>query len=613
MFRESNPAEISVSAAQMGPKNLTFKGFLGLLWYLIHPFKKQLTFAVISLILAAGVVLCLGWGIKHFPDLNAMNSGTLFNIGSIGVFLGFNVLILTIASFGRSYYFSWISERAILRLREKMFAHLLRLDIGFFESSRSGELISRINNDPLLIQIVLGTSLGIALRNFIMFIGGVIMMSMSSPKLSLYTLAIVPIILIPIGFLGKKVRAVSRLTQDKLARLNGFLEERIDYIHTVQAFSHEKYDRNNFAEQSQEAFYQAIHRNKLRALLACSIILLVFVSIGSILWAGYRDVLAGTMKGSELSAFIFYAILVASTAGSFGELYADIQRATGAFERIIEFLNLSSAIKQLPRSKRRKLPSPPRGILAIHNVSFAYPSHPDRVVLKNFTFSVAPGEKLAIVGLSGAGKSTVLNLLMRFYDPQSGVIFMDGLDIKEVGLEELRARISIVAQEPAIFADTLYNNLSYGNPNADLDQMWDVLRAAHLDEFVYSLPRGLDTFVGTKGVRLSGGQKQRLAIARALLRDAPILLLDEATNALDAQSEQGVQAALKHLLKHRTTIMVAHRLSTILSADRIMLIDKGRLSAIGTHAELMHSSDLYKKLVTLQFHTPQAMVSGKFA
>lgn len=603
MLREPSSVELSslpLDTSKGGANHLSTKVFFGLLWDLVRPFKKEMILASLSLVLAAAVVLCFGWGLKYIPDFNNQFENDMpLKIGLYFV-LG-NIIVLTLASFGRSYYFSWISERAVLRLREKMFNHLLKLDVGFFEYARSGEIMSRLNNDPLLIQIVLGTSLGVALRNFIMFVGGATMMALTSSKLSLYIVGIVPILIIPISIFGRSVKKLSRQVQDTLGGLNGFLEERIDFIYTVQAFNHEKNDKKTFINKAVDVFYLATKRNKMRALLACCVIFLVFLAITSILWVGYMDVQKGSLQMKELVSFIYYAILVASTSSSFGELYADIQRASGALERIIEFLNTSSSIKQLPKSKRRSMPKPGRGIIAVHNVSFAYSSQSDRVVLKDLTFSVSPGEKIAIVGLSGAGKSTILSLLMRFYDPQSGVIFMDGLDIRDVGLEELRSRISIVTQEPAIFADTLYNNLLYGNPDASVDDIWIALKHAHLDDFVYNLPKGLDTFVGPRGVRLSGGQKQRLSIARALLRNTPILLLDEATNSLDAQNEQGVQAALRQLLQNRTTIVVAHRLSTILSSNRILLIDKGRVSAMGTHAELMHHSELYKKLITLQF------------
>lgn len=564
----------------------------------LRPYKVKMVYALAALSLAASTVLALGWGLKALIDYGFINDSTIslnFILG--GLLIG--VILLAIASFGRTYYVSWIGERVITDLRRDVFNHILGLEVSFFEQIRSGELISRLTTDTSLIQIVIGTSAAIAIRNFLLMVGGLSMMFITSPKLSFFSLCVVPLIIFPIIYFGRRVRLHSKFSQDRIAEMGGYIDETLNNIRTVQAFTHESIDRSTFYDYSELAFTASVHRIIARSWLSCLVMLLVFAGISFVLWAGGKDVIEGHMTAGDLSSFIFYAVVVAGSAGSFSEIMGDLQRAAGASERLIELLVMKPAAPE--ELIERVLPKKARGILAIHNISFSYPSHPHNIVLKGLTLSVAPGENLAIVGLSGAGKSTVFSLLLRFYNPQSGTIHLDGVNIKDVSMADVRSRIGFVSQEPAIFSTTIYENILYGKPDATEADVWQAAEAVNLGNFLRGLPHGIHTLVGTRGIKLSGGQKQRLAIARAILRNPSVLLLDEATNALDAESEQAVQQGLKHLISTRTTIVIAHRLATVLQADRIVVLDKGEVQAVGTHAELISQDGLYRRLATLQF------------
>ncbi len=564
------------------------------------PYRRPLTFAVLSLVLAASMVLSLGWGLRYLIDqgFSQENSGTL---DLILLLMGGAVVLLAIASFGRSYFIGWVGERVVTDLRQQVFSHLLSLDVGFFEMIRPGELVSRLTTDTTLIQVVLGGSAAAAIRNFLLLAGGLAMMVATSPKLTFLTLVIVPFVVIPILIYGRRVRHLSRLAQDRMADVGGFLEETLGGIRTCQAFMHEEQDRGQFKEQTEKAFGVAVQRIHLRSLLACLVMTLVFGGVSLVLWSGGRDVMAGALQPGQLSAFIFYAIVVASSAGSFSEIVADLQRAMGALDRLQELLATTPGLKPATPRTPRKLPVLSNGVVAFHNICFAYPDNPERPVLDNVTLSAAPGEKIALVGPSGAGKSTILSLLLRFYSPQSGAIYLDGMDVRDVEVSDVRARMGLVPQDPVIFSQSLYDNILYGRPRASEAEVCKALELAHLRDVVENLPQGIHTLLGTKGVRLSGGQKQRVAIARAILRDPAILLLDEATSALDSESEDLVQKSLNHLMATRTTIVIAHRLATVLKADRIIVMDRGRINAVGTHAELISEDGLYRRLAMMQY------------
>ncbi|MBI1954410.1 MAG: ATP-binding cassette domain-containing protein, partial [Proteobacteria bacterium] len=526
------------------------------------------------------------------------------------IHLGLSVILLALASYGRSYFVSWLGERVITDLRQDLFKHLLHLDIGYFEQHKSGTLVSSLTTDTTLIQVLVGTSVAIALRNILLLIGGFIMMLIVSWKLSFIACGIVPIVLVPIILYGRRVRQLSQETQASIADVGGIIEETLNNLRLCQAFTHEKYDQLAFNDTSEKAFRISVRRIHARSIMAAMVILLVFSGVSVILYQGGQDVLLNHMTPGSLSAFLFYAIVVASSTGSLSEIINDLQRAAGACERIINIFKTQPTVKEalLPKS----LPYPSRGILAIHNINFAYPSRQNFFTLKEFTLSIAPGEKVARVGPSGAGKSTVFSLILRFYDPQVGTIHFDGVNIQEVSLQDLRRRIAFVPQEPILFSTSIYENIRFGNPSASGEAIWQACEAAYLTDFIQSLPKGIHTSIGVKGVKLSGGQKQRIAIARALLRDPSLLLLDEATSALDSQSEEYVQKSLKSLMKNRTTLVIAHRLATVLQSDRIVVLNQGRIEAVGTHAELISEDGLYRRLATLQFHDGLVLGEKKF-
>ncbi len=608
-MREKSEHDFALQEKRPSGRNhplLSFKEF-ALLKHFLSPYKSKIALAFLSLLLASSMVLALGSGLRYLID-NGLVEQTSEQLPTILTYLGMAVGLLALGSFGRTYYVAWLGERVANDLRREAFQHILQLEVSFYEQIRIGELISRLTTDTSLIQILVGTSVAIAIRNLLLLSGGVIMMISISTKLSLYCLAVVPLVIIPIVLLGRRVRHHSKLSQDRLADIGGYIDECLNQIRTVQAFNHEAIDKLIFRNYSENAFAAAVKRSRARALMAAIVMTLVFSAVGLVLWLGALDVASLQLTAGDLSAFIFYAVVAAGAAGSFSELFGDLQRAAGATERLLELF--SFPISAANQQQKRSLPITSRGILAMHNVSFAYPSHPERAVLKKVTLSVAPGENLAIVGPSGAGKSTIFSLLLRFYDPQSGSIYVDGMDIKDASVQDLRNRIGVVSQEPALFSTTIYENILYGRPNASEEEIWRAAEVVKLGDFLSILPHGIHTVVGTRGVRLSGGQKQRISIARAVLRNPSILLLDEATNALDAESEQAVQNGLKHLMKTRTTIVIAHRLATVLNADRIVVLDQGEIKAVGTHAELISHDGLYRRLATLQFADSIALSRG---
>ncbi len=485
-----------------------------------------------------------------------------------------------------------------------MFDHLLTLSPGYFEMTRTGEVISRLTNDTTLLETVIGSSASMAIRNLLLLIGGLVMLALTSLKMTLMVLAGVPLVIVPIILFGRRVRKLARATQDRVGDVGAYVDEAMHEIRTVQAYRHEEVDRARFAERVEAAFETARQRIRQRAMLVAAVIVLVFGAIGIILWIGGHDVVAGRISAGQLSAFVFYAVIVAGAVGTISEVVGDLQRAAGATERLFELLETKAEIRAPEHPVA--LPTPARGTVTFSGVTFHYPSRPDAAALAAFSLDVAPGEKVALVGPSGAGKTTVFALLLRFYDPQRGAVRIDGVDVRAADPADVRARLAIVPQDPVIFATSVTENVRYGRPDATEAEVRAACEAAYAAEFIERLPDRYASDLGERGVRLSGGQRQRLAIARAILADRPILLLDEATSALDAESERVVQLALERLMAGRTVLIIAHRLATVRHADRIAVMDAGRIVDTGTHDELLRSSALYARLAALQFAPAKA-------
>ena len=593
----AEPKTPDAHATEPAPKGIERLRALTILLRFAAPYRQRMVYFGLAMMVSAGCFLVIGQGLKQVVDRGfsggdpaALNHGLFFLLGVI--------VVMATATWARFYLISWLGERVIADIRRKVFSHLLTLSPAWFEQTRTGEMISRLTTDTALLEQIVGTSVSMALRNGVLGAGALVMLMLTSWKLTLLVMLTVPVVIVPIVLFGRRVRKLARASQDRVADLGSYVDEALHEIRTVQAYGHEETDRKLFGRRIEAAFDTARQRIRVRASLISAVIVLVFAGIGIILWIGGHDVLAGQLTGGELSAFVFYAAMVASAAAAMSEVMGDLQRGAGAAERLIEILDTHPAVV-VPENP---LAFPPAGgAVAFDAVTFHYPSRPAIPALEDFTLAIAPGEKLALVGPSGAGKSTVFQLLLRFYDPQSGTIRIDGIDIRRADPVQLRNRIALVPQEPAIFAANVTENVRYGRPEAtDADVRW-ACDAAFATEFVERLPEGFDTYLGERGVRLSGGQRQRLAIARAVLSDRPILLLDEATSALDSESERMVQIALERLMESRTTLIIAHRLSTVKSVDRIAVIDQGRLIGSGTHEELLVSNPLYARLAELQF------------
>ena len=581
------PRNLRHSLAQLRP----------LLRYL-RPYRWRVAGAGISLVLSSLLVLLVGGGLRHIVDQGLRTGDATRLDATVGAFVG--VVVLLAASTGiRFYLVSWLGERVVADLRVAVFHRVIAMSPAWFETTRTGEVLSRLTTDTELLQTVIGSSLSLALRNSLTLMGALVMMLVTSPKLTAMVLVVVPLVVVPILFFGRRVRRLSRQSQDRVADIGAFAEEAINAIRTVQAFTHEDLDRQRFSARVDDTFAAAKARISVRALLMASVIGLAFGAVAVVLWVGGYDVIAGRMTGGALSAFVFYAILTAVSAGTVSEVVGDVQRAAGAAERLLELLATTPDIAA--PAHPAPLPQPPRGEVTFERVTFHYPARPLQASLEDFSLTVAPGETVALVGPSGAGKSTVFQLLLRFYDPSSGSVKVDGVPIRDADPAAIRRRVGLVSQDPMIFGASAADNIRYGRPDATDAEVRAAAQAAAADEFLDRLPDGFDTFLGEKGVRLSGGQRQRLAIARAILRNPPILLLDEATSALDAESERLVQAALEHLATGRTTLVIAHRLATVLKADRIVVIEEGRIVAQGTHQTLIEAGGLYARLAALQF------------
>ena len=564
----------------------------------IMPYKLQLAGASIALLFAAATVLAMGAGLRFLID-EGFAEGKPLLLDRAVIVLVVVVILLAGASYARFYLISWVGERVVADLRVAVFNHVIGLNLAFFETRSSGEILSRISTDTTLVQTVVGSSVSVALRNVLLFVGGMILLLITSPKLTGLVLLVIPFVIIPIIVLGRKVRTLSRYSQDRVADIGSHVEEILTGIRVVQAFSHEILDKIKFSKRVESAFDTAVERVRKRALLTAVVIAFIFGAVAIVLWIGGRDVLAGRISGGELSAFVFYAIVVAGSTGALSEVVGELQRAAGAMDRLNELLLVASNIK-VP-SEPKEFPEKVSGAITLNRVNFHYPSRPEQLALNDFSLEIKPGETVALVGPSGAGKSTVFQLLLRFYDPVSGDIKLEGVSLDQTDPRAVRKQIGLVPQDGVIFSENVLENIRYGRPEATEAEIKLAAEAANAAGFIDKLPKGFNTNLGEKGVQLSGGQRQRLAIARAILRDPAVLLLDEATSALDAESERFVQRALDSIMVDRTTLIIAHRLATVLSADRIIVMEEGRAIASGGHDELLKSCPLYARLANLQF------------
>ena len=560
--------------------------------------KGMLSAALLALLISAAATLAIPLAVRRMidlgfsgiePDLIDKYFATLVGVG----------LILALASAARFYCVNWLGERVVADMRRDVFRHLTGLSPAFYETAHSGEVMSRLTADTTQVKAAAGTVISQALRNLLILIGACSLMVVTSPKLSLAVLIAIPVIVLPLVAYGRAVRALSREAQDTLANASAYASESLGQLRVLQAFTQEGAVTKRFGEAVERSFAAADARAKARAGLTGIAIFLVVASVVGVLWYGAQDVLSGAMTGGRLSQFVLYALLAAAAVGELSEVWGEVSQAAGAAERLAELLSIETKIKSPLHPK--KLPSPPRGEIAFENVVFSYPLRPETSALKGVSFEAAKGERVAIVGPSGAGKTTIFALLLRFYDVDSGDVTVDGVNVSEADLTELRSRFAIVPQETELFADSVAANIAYGAAAATKDEIEQAARAAFAHDFIVALPQGYATMLGERGVTLSAGQRQRIAIARAVLRNAPILLLDEATSALDAESETLVQRALDGIMKGRTTLVIAHRLATVTEADRILVVDKGRLVEEGTHRSLLGKGGLYQRLAELQF------------
>ncbi len=558
----------------------------------------MLAAALIALVVSAAATLAVPLAVRRMidlgfsgidPDLIDKYFATLAAIG----------LILALASAARFYAVNWLGERVVADIRRDVFKHLTGLSPAFYEVSHSGEVMSRLTADTTQVKAAASTAISQSLRNILLLIGATVMMVVTSPKLSLAVLIAIPVIMLPLVAYGRSVRALSRQAQDTLAQASAYASESLTQVRVMQAFTHEDAAAARFGDAVDRSFEAANARTKARAGLTAIAIFLIFASVVGVLWYGAQDVLSGAMTGGRLSQFVLYAVLAATAVGGLSEVWGELAQCMGAAERLSELLEVQSEIKS-PRHPK-PLPVPPRGEIAFRDVSFSYPLRPETNALDRVSFHAAPGERVALVGPSGAGKTTIFALLLRFYDASRGTVEVDGVAVNEADLAGLRARFALVPQEPALFADTVAANIAYGATDATKSEIEAAAKTAYAHDFIKALPQGYDTMLGEGGVTLSAGQRQRIAIARAVLRDAPILLLDEATSALDSESETLVQKALDKIMEDRTTIVIAHRLATVMRADRILVLDHGRLVEEGTHQSLIGKGGVYKRLAELQF------------
>ncbi|KAJ55811.1 ABC transporter [Actibacterium mucosum KCTC 23349] len=588
-------ADTSVRADEPRAKSKRI-GALSGLWPFIRPYRALLALAGLALVLTAGVSLVLPLAVRRVVD--GFGAAPELLDSYFGSAIGIAAL-LAVGTGARYYLVTRLGERIVADIRKAVFDRVIGMSPAFYENILTGEVLSRITTDTTLILSVIGSSVSVALRNVLIFIGGLVLMLLTSVKLALLVLLLVPVVVVPIVVLGRRLRALGRENQDWIAASSGSASESLGAVQTVQAFTHEAPSRRKFGDVTELAFGSARKRIGTRAVMTVIVIFLVFSGVVGILWIGARDMQAGAMSVGELLQFVIYAIMVAGSVGALSEIWGELQRAAGATERLVELLQAEDDIYD-PASPVA-LPNPVRGAIRFEDVSFHYPSRPNQAALNGISLNIAPGETVALVGPSGAGKSTILQLLMRFYDPQSGHVTLDGVSLTDLNRVAFRGAMALVPQDPVIFADTARENIRFGRPEASDAEVEAAAKAAAAHDFLTKLPDGYDSQVGERGVMLSGGQKQRIAIARAILRDAPVLLLDEATSALDAESERAVQGAVDQLSADRTTLVVAHRLATVKRADRIVVFDEGRIVAQGSHDELVAQGGLYARLARLQF------------
>ena len=562
-------------------------------------YPREIALALVALVITSAATLAIPYRFKVIIDEAFTGNASETDIGHAFQYLLMIVVILGLGTALRFYFVSWLGERVVADIRLKVQENLLRLSPGFYEVNSPKEISSRMTSDTAIIENVVGTTVSVALRNTLTGIGGIGFLVYLAPSLTLGLLIGIPLVVVPIVYFGRKIRAVSRTSQDRIADVGAYITEVLSAMKIVQSFGQERRENERFAGVVENTFDTARRRILLRASMTTVVILLVFGGVVLVMWRGALAVAAGEISGGTIAAFVLTGGLVAGALGALTEVYGDLLRGAGAASRLAELLEAKPEIAAPARPER--LPEPPRGSLSFRNVTFRYPARPETAALRDFTLEIEPGETIAIVGPSGAGKSTIFQLVERFYDPQGGTIRMDGVPLTSADPADIRARLALVPQDGVLFSANARDNLRYGKWDATDEQIWDAARAANAETFLRALPQGLDTYLGEGGTQLSGGQQQRVAIARALLRDAPILLLDEATSALDAESEQLVQQALEGLMKDRTTLVIAHRLATVRAADRIVVLDEGRIVEQGTHDALTKAGGLYERLARLQF------------
>ena len=603
--RSTRSTDIDPDAASRKGSLATLRGLAPFL----RPYRRQFILAGIALLFAAGATLAIPAAFKKMIDLGfgaAAIGGAATGIEHVDATFAalFGVAaVLAVATAARFYMVSWLGERVTADIRSAVYRHVVHQSPAFFETTRTGEVLSRLTTDTTLIQAVVGTSISLALRNTLLFAGGLVMLFVTSPRLTSIILGLLVLVVLPIVLFGRRVRKLSRDSQDRIADASAVAGEILNAMPTVQAFTREGHEAGRFGASVDSAFATAIRRIRARATLTMLAIVLVFGAIVFVLWLGAHAVLAGTMTGGDLGQFILYAGIVAGSVGALSEVMGDAQRAAGATERLLELLAARSSIQDPLQPKALPARTANGARVTLDEVTFAYPSRLDSASLSHLSLDIRPGETVAVVGPSGAGKTTLFQLLLRFYDPQAGSIALDGVDLRDLALHTLRGAVGIVPQDTVIFSSSALENIRYGRPEASDEEVIAAARLAAAHEFIERLPEGYASFLGERGVRLSGGQRQRIAIARALLKNPPLLLLDEATSALDAESERLVQRALEAAMVGRTTIIIAHRLATVQRADRIVVLDEGRIVESGTHAELVALGGVYANLAALQFQT----------